>query len=505
VGGNVAVIDIGMTNKKVSVYGRDLRPLGSTSRSFSPLLVEGIEAHDLASIEQWILGSLAELGRSFEIGAIAIATHGATMVCVGEDGAPCAPCLYYTHEPGEAFQERFYALAGGREELQERTGTPPLSAMINPSKGLLFLRERFPEAYARTRLALGYPQYWVYRLTGAAGAEGTYVGCHNYLWDWRAGRYSSVAEALGVAGKMPFPLRDSWAVAGALRPEVAERTGLGTGVAVTLGLHDSNASLLPHLAARKGGDFVLNSTGTWCVLMHPQEEYRFAPDELGKVVFFNRSAYNKPVKTAIFLGGMEFGAWTGAFRRALGLAEGAELPEPSAADYRRVVEGRDLFVLPELVPGSGQFPGSIARARSAGADYALADIQSGAAVPAFLRDPAASIAALNLSLALQTRVAAERAGAGGGSDLITEGGFRRNPGYNGLLATALRGRAYLTDIAEATSLGAAMTAVAALEGTAPDELAGRLDVAYARAAPIEGLGGLGAYGAAWLELTKEGK
>jgi L-fuculokinase len=503
VGRNVAVVDLGMTNKKVAVYGRDLRALGSLSRRFEPVLVEGIEAHDLGAIEDWILGSLAELGRSFDIGAIAIATHGATMVCVGEDGSPCAPCLYYTHEPGEAFQERFYALAGDRKELQATTGTPPLSAMINPSKGLYFLRERFPESFARTRLALGYPQYWAYRLTGAAGAEGTYVGCHNYLWDWKAGRYSSVAEKLGVADKMPFPLRDSWAVAGGLRQEVAERTGLGPGVVVTMGLHDSNASLLPHLAARKGGDFVLNSTGTWCVLMHPQEEYGFSPGELGKVVFFNRSAYNKPVKTAIFLGGMEFGAWADAIRSAVGLDAGAELPEPSAADYRKLVDGRELFILPELVPGSGQFPGSAARARSGGVAYALADIQSGAASPAFLRDPAASVAALNLSLAIQTLVAAERAGAGGGTDLITEGGFRRNAGYNALLATALGDRAYLTDIDEATSLGAAMTAVAALEGTAPDALSDRLDIAYSRPGPIEGLGGLGAYRAAWLELIKE--
>jgi hypothetical protein len=238
--------------------------------------------------------------------------------------------------------------------------------------------------------------------------------------------------------------------------------------------------------------------------MHPQEEYRFSPEELGKVVFFNRSAYNKPVKTAIFLGGMEFGAWASAIRSSCGLAEGAELPEPSAADYRAVVEGRELFILPELVPGSGQFPGSIARARAGSADYALADIESGSKAPAFLRDPGAAVAALKLSLALQTLVALERAGAGEGTDLITEGGFRKNAGYNALLATALGGRAYFTDIPEATSLGAAMTAVAALEGVAPDALADRLDVSYARPAPIEGLGGLEAYRRAWLELATRG-
>jgi L-fuculokinase len=156
----VAVIDIGMTNKKVAVYGRDLRLLDSTSRTFDPIMVEGLETHDLTGMEAWFLDRLAAFGRRFAIEAVAVTTHGATMVCVDSRGEPCAPCVYYTHEPGPEFQERFYALAGDRRELQAATGTPPLSAMINPTKGLLFLRERFPEAYARSSLVLNYPQYW---------------------------------------------------------------------------------------------------------------------------------------------------------------------------------------------------------------------------------------------------------------------------------------------------------------------------------------------------------
>ena len=60
---------------------------------------------------------------------------------------------------------------------------------------------------------------------------------------------------------MPFPLRDSWDVLGKLKPELARRCGLSSEVIVTMGIHDSNASLLPHLAKRKGRDFILNSTG----------------------------------------------------------------------------------------------------------------------------------------------------------------------------------------------------------------------------------------------------
>jgi sugar (pentulose or hexulose) kinase len=496
----IAVIDIGMTNKKVAVYDARLRSLETVSRNFEPIRVEGLAAHDLAAMEDWFLDALASLSKRFDIGAIAVTTHGATEVCLDGEGKPCAPCLLYTHEPGPAFHERFYAAMGDPRELQAVTGTPNFSAMINPAKGLFFLEERFPEAFARTRWVLNYPQYWGYLLSGEMGAEGTFTGCHSYLWDWKAEGYSSVARSLGIAEKLPFPLRASWDVLGTLRPETAARTGIDRSAVVTMGIHDSNASLLPHLAKRSGGDFILNSTGTWCVLMHPQERYGFAPEELGKVVFFNRSAYNKPIKTAIFLGGMEYEAWTGAIAKVAGIAP-AGLPEPSAADYRAVVEARSEFILPEVVPGTGQFPGQAARARQGGSDYALGDIDSLSRVPGFLRDPARALATLNLSLALQTLVALERAGLGPSTSVFTEGGFRKNAGYNALLASALEGRsggAYLTDIAEATAFGAAMTAAAALRGEEPGGLGGLFEIDYKRVLPMEGIGsGLEAYRSAW--------
>jgi sugar (pentulose or hexulose) kinase len=501
----IAVIDIGMTNKKVAVYDQKLCVLDSVSKTFAPVMVEGLETHDLVGMESWFLDTLAAFAKRFPIGAITVTTHGATMVCLGEDGEPCAPCIYYTYEPGDDFQERFYREMGDRSELQALTGTPPLSAMINPSKGLFFLKERFPEAFARSRIVLNYPQYWGYRLTGKTGAEGTYTGCHTYLWNWREGRYSSVAQKLGLVDKLPFPLRDSWDVLGTITSEVAARTGIGADAIVTMGIHDSNASLLPHLAKQGSGDFILNSTGTWCVLMHPQENFGFEPGELGKVVFFNRSAYNKPVKTAIFLGGMEYEAWTKAIASSAGLASGAKLPEPAESDYRALVDFPSAFILPELVPGSGQFPGSKPRAIQDGKAYALTDIESGRSVPPFMRESKRALAALNLSLAIQTLVALERAGLCAKTEVFTEGGFRRNSGYNSILASALGGRAYLTDISEATAFGAAMTGASALGGTTPDTLGGLFKVDYKRVEPMDGLGNLTNYRGSWLAAMNGGK
>ena len=59
----IAVIDIGMTNKKVSVYDRALHLLDSISRSFEPVMVDGLPTHDLARMEEWFLESIAAFAR----------------------------------------------------------------------------------------------------------------------------------------------------------------------------------------------------------------------------------------------------------------------------------------------------------------------------------------------------------------------------------------------------------------------------------------------------------
>ncbi len=496
----LAVIDIGMTNKKVAIYSLRLELLAIEKKCFEPLIAGGIESHDLEGMESWFFSVLKAFSRTFDIAAIAVCTHGATFVCVDAQGEPALPCLFYTHEPGEAFQRRFYAMAGDPEALQAATGTPNLSALINPAKGLFLARELYPQAYEKTELALPYPQYWGMRLTGKAGVEGTYIGCHTYLYDWNKGGYSSVAEKLGLEGKLPSPLRNSWEVLGTVLPEVARKTGLSESTIVTMGIHDSNASLLPYLVKGFGTEFIVNSTGTWCVLMHPQEHYGFAPEEIGKVVFFNRSAYNKPVKTAIFLGGKEYEVWTGLFRAQ----ENRVQENRDASLYAGIVDECSSFILPEIVPGSGQFPGSIPQAVESGIRYRLPDIEAGRAKPAFLADPVKAEAVLNLSLALQTIVALERAGLAPGQKIFTEGGFRNNAEYNAILAAALpENPLFLTDMSEATSFGTALTGLAALEGKSPSDLAGLFSIARIPAPPMRNLGGFEAYKKEWLRLIAE--
>ena len=470
----IAVIDIGMTNKKVAVYDERLRQLDAKYRIFDPLIVNGLQCHDLEAMEDWFLEELAAAGKQFPVKAIAVCTHGATFVCLAGDKA-ALPCVYYTHEPGRDFHDRFYEQCGCALELQTVTGTAAFDAMINPAKGIFFAREQFPDAFNHVGAVLPYPQYWGFRLTGQYGAESTYMGCHTYLWDQVHNCPSSVARDLGIAPILPGKLNKSWDVLGTISEQVIARTQLAPDTIVTMGIHDSNAALLPHFAKRGETGFTLNSTGTWCVMMNPVQHYGFAPEELGKVVFFNISAFGTPVKTAIFLGGQEFELWSKILMSA---HKRDDIPPYDEAHYRKILKAANCFLLPELQAGSGQFPGSIPRIEEGGKTWAYEAICAGTLPPCFT-DYEHGFAVLRISLVMQSLVALERSGLESGSAVITEGGFRRNKGYNVLLSAALRNnKVYLTGIAEASALGAAMTAKMALTTKSLAELAVDLEVQY---------------------------
>jgi len=468
----VAVIDIGMTNKKVAVYDSGLRPLDAKYRSFAPKMVNGLETHDLEAMEEWFIEILKSFAAQYPLKAIAVSAHGATFVCVGKDGKPAVPCVYYTHEPGEDFHRRFYEQFGDARELQERTGTPAFKAMINPAKGIFFAQEQFSAEFKNVTAVLPYPQYWGLRFTGKKGVESTYMGNHTYLWDQLDNNFSTVARKLEIASLIPDKLYKSWDILGTISAEFAAQTGLAADTIVTMGIHDSNSAMLPHFARKGELGFILNSTGTWCVIMNPVKQYGFAPEEIGKVVFFSISAFGTPIKTAIFLGGQEFETWSGVFKKLHGRAD---IPGWNEELYRRILKEKRLFLLPELTPGSGQFPASRARIIEDGNNYFFdtGDIHNCSISYEEL------FAALRISLVMQTLTALERTGIEKGHEVYTEGGFRKDESYSRLLASAFAdNKVYLTNIAEAAALGAAMTAKIALTGKSLKDLAGNFEIDY---------------------------
>ncbi|MBM4079585.1 MAG: carbohydrate kinase, partial [Planctomycetes bacterium] len=283
----IIVLDIGKTNKKLFVYDSSLRCLnpGEKGAVFAEVERDGVRCDDMPAIHRWTMDGLRAAARRYKaIRCISISTHGATIALLGNerdvqfkgDGGLAFPIVSYAHDIGPDEDAAFYRDLGlTPEAMQERTATARFGWFINHGKQLWWLKKRFPEQFAQVTRVLMFPQYFGYLLTGNIGIEPTYVGCHGYLLDADGKSYSAVAKKLGVVDKLPpLPCRNTWESLGALKPEVARQTGLRQDCLVAMGVHDSNAALVPYFV--KGfKSFAVQDSGTWIVTMSPRPKATF--------------------------------------------------------------------------------------------------------------------------------------------------------------------------------------------------------------------------------------
>ena len=469
---HIAVFDIGKTNKKLLIYDPNLNILKTQKIKIEEFSDKTFNHDNIPEIEKWIISSLKNNSSAYNIKAISISAHGATFTCINDQGELAIPELSYTTDPGEAFHEAFFKEMGSRESLQDETCTPDFNVLLNVAKGIKYVQNIFARQFQKVKYILNLPQHFGFKLTGQVSADPTYVGCHTYLWNFREDKWSRVVDKLNIRSKLPDTLLKPWDVVGTISEQIASETGLSPDTLVTTGIHDSNASFLPHIISSDGQDFILNSTGTWCVIMHEREKVHFNKDELGKVVFYNLSAFNSPIKTAIFMGGLEFEAYD-------------ELLKGETADncifypelYQKIISEKNCFILPGITRGTGQFPNSNPRVVDYGKTYEYEDIKTGKVVPKCFEDPRMAYAVLNLSLAIQTKISLDRVDMRNGLPIYTEGGFSNNEAYNILVGGFYPDSdVFLTNLKEATSFGAALMGKAAIEKKHPKDFKDLLEI-----------------------------
>lgn len=447
----VAVLDVGKTNVKAALFDRAgslLAEFGMPNR----VLAGGPYPHaDVEAIWDFALTALRALNDRTPIGALVVTTHGASGALVDEAGL-VLPVMDYEWEGPAALD----GYAGERPPFEE-TFSPPMPVGLNLGRQLAWQQDRQPEAFARARHVLTYPQYWTWRFSGVACSEVTSLGCHTDLWVPFSARFSSLVEARGWAPLMP-PLRAAHDVVGTIAPAVASATGLAPDVVVHAGIHDSNASLLPHLADTPA-PFTVVSTGTWAILMAvgaPLAALDPAADML-----VNVAASGAPIPTARFMGGREYAAIAG---------DGA--PMPVLRDVAAVVQA-GTFAVPCFAPQGGPY------ARHTGRIVGPA--------PA---EPADRAALATIYAALMTDDLLDRLGASAGP-LIVEGRFASNAIYGAVLAALRPDQPVLAAPDTAgTALGASLLA----SWPAPPHVASRHPVEPAR------IPGLHDYRARWRAL-----
>lgn len=416
----ILVVDIGKTNAKAAVVETaGLTQVDHIARPNAVLPGPPYPHADTERIWAFLLDAIRLLHARHRIDAISITAHGATAALLDARGDLALPVLDYEHSGPDSLAAEYDASAPPFGE----TGTPKLPGGLVVGRQLAWQFATFPEATARTAAIVMYPQYWAHRLTGVAASEATSLGCHTDLWNPAARDFSSLVDAHGWRPLFP-PLRAASDCLGPVTAEVAAATGVPATTPVFCGIHDSNASLLPHLRSQ-AAPFSVVSTGTWVVVMAVGgHAARLDPT---RDTLVNVNAFGDPVPSARFMGGRE---WETTAPRPL--------PEP--APVASLLE-RGIFLLPAVVPGSGPYPERTARWIGA-------------------PDAAERTAALSLYLAMMTATCLELVGAAGPT--LVEGPFARNALYVAMLAAAT-GRPVRLPApgSTGTSLGAALLALPA--------------------------------------------
>lgn len=451
----VAVLDVGKTNVKLVVHDLDTdRDVFVRTRPNAVLAGPPYPHFDLPGIWAFAQEALKAAAAEHRIDAVTATTHGASIVLLDASGAPL-PMLDYEHAGPD---ERGAAYDAERPAFSE-SFSPRLPGGLNIGAQLAWIEEAHAALFARAARILTYPQYWTWRLSGVARTEPTSLGAHTDLWAPDDRRWSSLVAARGWDRRMA-PLGSAFEVLGPVTADVAAATGLSPDTPVVSGIHDSNASLLPHLLSRTP-PFAVISTGTWVIVFAPGASA--AGLDPARDGLANVDAFARPVPSARWMGGREFDL----------LTEG-KAEAPRAEDVRRVLAD-GVMVLPTFAPGCGPFPG--ARGRWSTDRDALA--------------PGERTAAASLYAALMTAEALTVAGADGPS--VVEGPFARNGLFLEAVARLTRRPVLASGNATGTSTGAALLALGRTASIAPP--------AASPAGTTFDLDGLEDYAAAWRDAA----
>lgn len=460
----IAVLDIGKTNVKLCAIrsGHHGGEVLVEKRQANHVIQGSPYPHvDHERIWTWLQDSLAELAQSFYVQSIAITTHGATAACLNGDTI-ALPILDYESELCNGAASEYRAVRPAFAE----TGSPAMAVGLNLGAQLFWLSRAYRQAFSDVTDILTYPQYWGWRLSGVKASEATSLGCHTDLWDPYRRDFSSLVNAQGWRDKFPL-IQPTGAALGPILPELAKALGLPAECVVCNGIHDSNASLVPHLLTRSS-PFTVVSSGTWSVICGVGADLNGLQEDDDMLV--NVNAYGDPVPTIRFMGGREWETLRGADHANL-------------EDLNAVIQ-KGVLALPSFVDQGGPFRHHAGRL--VGPVHELSSTEKTALASAYC--------------ALMTDYCLSRLNNQG--DIVIEGAFARNDIYLSALATLCH---FPNDPASSQSIFASADSTGTMQGTAMlGQDINHWPIGQAnRVTPLKESGSITAYAELWRSLTRD--
>ena len=218
---------------------------------------------DIERIWQEVLKGLriAAVETGGRVESVGLDCWGAEYLLVDDAGNLIGPA-YTLRDPRQvrAMERAFTFLP--RKRIYEITGIQVMP--INALYGLLAHLEESPEEWEKTKVWLGTPEYFLFRMTGVAVAEYTNAP-NSQLVDAASKSWShEICEAFGLSLDRFPPIVPPGTILGSLRAAIGSEVGLSNVKVIAPACHDTGSAVAaipyPH------DDLAFISSGTWSLV-----------------------------------------------------------------------------------------------------------------------------------------------------------------------------------------------------------------------------------------------
>ena len=267
-------IDLGTSGLKAALIGSNGQVLASAHESMDtqspqPGWSEQDPACWLAALDS-VMRQLGASSHFSGVAGIAVAGHMHGAVVLGADDQPLRPCILWNDGRAERQAQRLDAL----DEFIDLTGNRVFAGFTAPK--LLWLQENEPELFGKIRRVTLPASFLNLHLTGDAVIDCSDASGTAWL-DVKQRKFSPELLAHTHLREEQMPrLIEGSEVAGTLRPELAARWGLSTGVVVAGGAADNAAAACGMGVHQQNDAFV--SLGTSGVVLVGRDTFAPKPD-----------------------------------------------------------------------------------------------------------------------------------------------------------------------------------------------------------------------------------
>jgi sugar (pentulose or hexulose) kinase len=291
----IAIFDVGKTNKKLFLYDCTLQIVFEKSVVLKEVVdQDNFPTEDIYALSKFVVDELDAITNDsrFFVKGVNFSAYGASLVYLDQNGNVLAPLYNYLKPYPKYLQEKFYNQYGGENEFSRSAASPVLGS-LNSGMQLYRLKYDQPEIFKKVAHVLHLPQYLSWLISGKFYTEQTSIGCHTNLWNFDEHTYQQWLSDEDVLPLMPELVSSSLVI-----PVVYK----GKDIAVGIGLHDSSSALIPYLQKHET-NFMLLSTGTWCISLNPFNHSPLTQEELKNDCLCFLQSNGNSVKAARYFGG----------------------------------------------------------------------------------------------------------------------------------------------------------------------------------------------------------